>query len=46
MKDGLHLTKRAASEADLHKDDSFNELVQFSAWALPETAMGVLCNCL
>ena len=37
---------RTACEADLRKDDGFNELVQFPMWLLPETAMGVLCNCL
>ena len=29
-------------EADLHMDDSFNELFYFPVWPLPETAMGVL----
>ena len=27
-------------------DDSFNELIYFPVWPLPETATGVLCNCL
>ena len=27
-------------------DDSFNEVIKFPVWPLPETAMGVLCNCL
>ena len=26
-------------------DDSFNELLEFPVWPLPETATGVLCNC-
>ena len=33
---------RTACEADLHTDDSFNELIQYPVWPLPETAMGVL----
>ena len=36
---------RTACEADLHVGDSFNELMQFPAWPLSETAMEVLCNC-
>ena len=27
-------------------DDRINELILFPVWPLPETAMGVLCNCL
>ena len=27
-------------------DGSFNELICYPMWPLPETAMGVLCNCL
>ena len=37
---------RTACEADLHLDNSFNELIYFPAWPLPEIAMAVLCNCL
>ena len=25
-------------------DDSFNRLISFPVWSLPETAIGVLCN--
>ena len=42
----LLLVLRPACEADLHMDDSFNELTKFPIWPLPETAMGVLCNSL
>ena len=27
-------------------DGGFNELIYFPVWPLPETTMGVLCNCL
>ena len=27
-------------------DDSVNELIYFLVWALPETALDLLCNCL
>ena len=30
----------------MHLDDSFNKLVFFPVLPLPETATGVLCNCL
>ena len=46
MKGELHPTIRTACEADLHMDDSFNEFIDSPVWALPETAMGVLCTCL
>ena len=42
MNRGLHPTKNQ----DLHMDGSFNELIKFQIWPFPETAMGVLCNCL
>ena len=35
-----------ACKAALHMDISVNELIYFLVWPLPETAMGLLCNCL
>ena len=39
----------ATFEADLcylHMDESLNEMILFPVWAISDTAMGVLCNCL
>ena len=30
----------------MHMDDSVNAYIYFLVWPLPETAMGLLCNCL
>ena len=37
---------RTVFEADSHMDDSVNGSIDFLVRLLPETAMGLLCNCL
>ena len=47
MKGELHPTKNVfPRRIFLRKDDSVNELTHFLVWPLPETATGVLSNCL
>ena len=39
VKGELYILPRTACETDLHMDDTFNELIYFPVWPLPETAM-------